>query len=285
MSDQEVVVTSEAPISAEPAVEVAEVTEQVEQVEQVEAVVEELRAPAPVEVDMSAKFAEIRRAERKLRNDRNSMEASRADEKAKWVSDLKSNPIAMLQEMGINADVLASALLGGDAPVEQAEQFQKLDPKIQSRLDELDQYKNDQLAAKFRKGVFDAVEKSPEDYELLLSSDAGRDNYLNAVMSYITEYGEVPDYDDIAKTVEDTLFEEGKRILGLGKMRALNKPVAEKPIEPSKFKTLSNSVTPTSLGQRASVKVSPVTSQTRGITSDYQSYMESRKQKLIDNLK
>ena len=282
--------------------EVAETTEVTETVEQPteavapEGTVETAETPvveeAPAQPDLSAQFAELQRREKAIRKQQNHIKAQVEAERNAMVEKLKADPMNALAQMGISADDVANAMLSPGQTAESLAPAPATDPAIQQQLEELKAYQQQQLVAEYKKRVFDVVESKPDDFELLLSSEQGRDAYYNAAAQYVRDYGDEPDYSEIAKGVEQALEAQAKKWMSAKKFAAAKAsaepkaPKAESAPESkaSDFKTLSNKLVPDQFSSQNRVKVSPVNSAVRSAQSEYAQYMEQTKQRVLDKL-
>lgn len=186
---------------------------------------QETETPA---VDASATVAvpdpmlELQRREKALRIRENKLKAELESERNKWQSELKSAPLAKLQELGITTDQLADYFLGKDAPNPEDLTKREL-AEIKQQLAEQKAKEEKKLVAEFKQGVIAHVEKDTDKYELINHHRDGKKLYWDSVVAYYEEYGEVPNYSEVADKVEAELLEHGKKLMKLKKLSAADK--------------------------------------------------------------
>lgn len=269
-----------ANVAAEPAPTQAEVV--------VEPVAPEAEKPAQ---DLSTLFAEKKRAEREYQQQKRQWEQSRQTWETERDNALRSDPLGALQKAGISLEDLASMIIDGPpSSPQEKKSLAGLDPEVMKDIDELRQIKSElqaqkeeQVLAAFRKEVFDIVESDPETFELLLGSGQGRDLYWNAVVNYYQETGEAPDYKELATLVENSLLEDGKRLLSLKKFKPAEPPPVEvsAPKPDSASKTLSNRLVPDQFATKDRIQVKRTNSSAPTARSNYSRVMEEQVQNVL----
>lgn len=211
--------------------------------------------PAP---DFSKQFAELRQREKAVRL--KELEAKRKGETQleDWKKKLQVDPMAVLQEQGINLQEFASSLL--NVPEQNAPSDIE---RVQNELLELKEWRDSQLQSKqqadqqkaideYKAQVFNDLESDESaDYEILFNHPRGKQYYWDAVLQYSSKYGEAPSLEErkeMASKLESQLFDEVSTLSKLSKFETPKQPEAPKEAssEP-KAKgrvTLNNSMSP-----------------------------------------
>lgn len=246
------------------------------------------------QIDHSATFAELKRRERALRQERNKLNDTVNAEKQKILDEIKKDPMSTLKNLGIGVDQLTDALLGTSSLTEQPSELdmtrkevQELRAQIEAdkrAKQELDQQK--QIEA-YKNEVFAEVEKDANRYELLLNDREGKELYWNSILQYYQMYGEAPTSEELqglADKVEDSILERAKILMNTSKLRPKEAVAAAVKEEQEKqedsapsFKTLSKNM---SQNRLKSSLVSD--SKARQYSSKYNEYMEKSKSALIN---
>lgn len=269
MSEEAVVQTTEetqTPIPTEAAVEAAPKVEEV------------------VQPDLSVQFADLKRQEKALRAEKHKLKQEQEQTRKQWEEQLKANPIEQLKALGLTPDDLASILLGQEATPKQVDPTEDL----RKDLEVLKKEREELQIQQFKQQVFAPVNSDPEAFELILNSKGGTDVYWDAVLQYFNEYGEAPDYKELANEVEAALLEDAKKYLSFKKLAppkpaepTIVAPVAveESPTPASKPKTLTSEMSADVYGR---VKVSKADSSApRAARSEYQAYMDELRKAAI----
>ena len=253
-----------------------------ETLETPETVVEEVVEATPI--DLSTNFANLRKQERDVRQQQTDMKSTIEAERNKIIEELRSNPVEGLNKYGISTSHLADQMLGIEEVDEPA-----LDPRITQELEELKAWKAAQEADKvktsneaaikqYQTQAFSVIEQDSENYELINTSQEGKDLYWNSILAFSRENKSAPDADTlkiIAKNVEVHLEEKVKKYMATSKF-APKQP--ESPVNPpSKTTTISNSY----VGQNTP-QIHQVTGRETVSTSNkYYDYLENEKAKTM----
>lgn len=265
-------------------------------VEQV--VAQEVVSEAPVEAqkaapksepepDYSAKFLELQRREKEVRVKANKLKQELESEKSKWVSELKSNPLAKLSELGITSDQLADHFLAGntvkaDDPMDRVS---ALESKLAQKEAAEKAAQEAQILADYDKEIFSFVEKDADTFELVLNHRDGKKLYKEAIYSYWRENGEAPDLKAIASEVEAHLEAETDQLMKLKKVSKKLTPTevkeaaadiaAEVKKDAPKKKTLTSAFTAS-----AAPKVKMVTNGNSYSINSSSTFLDERRAKL-----
>lgn len=214
----------------------AEVSAPVETVTDEEAMTKVDEAPATEEstpaVDLSASFADLKRQQREMREQQSKFKDSVKAEKAKFIEELKSNPLEMLGKYGISFDQLANQALDIDVPAEEAP---RPPSKYEQELEELKAWRAEQerqrqeaeqnsALEQYQSQVFSVIEQDSEKFELINTSEQGKRLYWDTVVAYHNEYGEAPNHAEIAAKVETHLYEQAKKLMSTKKFQPVEQP-------------------------------------------------------------
>ena len=253
-----------------------------ETLETVEEVTDEVVEKVVERPDHATEFAELKRQQREIRNSQTQMKDTIAAERAKFMDELRTNPIDFLSQNGISTSQIADQMLGiGTEEVDVPE----LDPRITKELEELKQWKADQEKAKtqqatdlqvknYQTQAFSVIEQNSEDFELINSSQDGKKLYWDTIVAYAKEYGEAPNLKDIATKVEASIYNKAKKYLATSKF----KPKQTEPSVPSQSSTtLSNSLSGSSSPQVRRVAGNEAVS----TSSSYHDFMEKQRAKTM----
>ena len=174
---------------------------------------------------------------------------------------LKSEPLNVLLEAGVTYDQLTQAILAnqGDPKVTALEaKIAALEQGVEKKLNEREARAEQQALAEMRREA-ERLVASSDDFELVRATRS-----LPLVMELIERTyrreGEVLDVTEATRLVEDHLFKENQKLLGLKKMQGLIKPPEQPaPLRNPGMRTLTNKDT-------ASV---PLTAKQRAIAAFY----------------
>ena len=180
---------------------------------------------------LSSQFAELKRREREISKERQSMKAEVDQQVKKALEAFTQDPVNKLKEYGLSADKLTEGILG-TAPEPSADEMTRRE------LDELKAWKAEQEKSReeskkaqvikdYQTEVFGLVSKDEEKYKLINTFDGGKDLLWNTIVEYHQEYGEAPDLNDLAKRVEKHIFDHVKKVSSYA---TEEKPAA--PVEP-----------------------------------------------------
>ncbi len=173
--------------------------------------------PKP-EQSLDAQFLELQRRDKEVRVQKNKIKQEIESAKQTLLNDIRANPMAKLQELGINPDVLAGQFLNAPPPPTADDRVSQLERKLADRdAAEKTARENEALAA-YDREMFAVVEKDNDSFELVNNHKDGRRLYKEAVYAYWREYGEAPNLEILAKHVEAELETDAKKLMGLKKL-------------------------------------------------------------------
>lgn len=261
MSNPEITVT---PVSApEPSSPVE--TQSVQQVEVDPSLAENSENPPENDNDshnedpmFSKRFAALSRQEKILRQREADLKAQAEKYKAyeegqsaqeKFMAEIKENPMAVLEKYNLSLDDLIQYSLGMEAPepttddrVAQLQaQIEKMQQDLLSReeqakkaQEEAAQNSIDEAIAAHKESIAQHIQTNADKYELV--SAKGEDALAliwTVTEQYFENNHEVLDVATAAEHVENYLFEEGQKLLGLSKFKGLGNAESQPKVEDS----------------------------------------------------
>lgn len=233
---------------------------------------------SPQFVALAKKEQAIRKARQELKAQQEAFERERANYVAK--ETLQSDPLTLLNELGLTYDKLTELQLSQQNPdpnQQTLEQLEKLKAQFEERLSSFDQ----KLADRDKQAYDTAVNQIRKDVELLVESDPTFETIkasgeIGAVVELIERVfhkeGQILSVEDAAKLVEDALVErESERLNHLlkvsklkSRLESLEKTQAEqKEVQQSPQPTLSNTQSvnrPLTARERAIMRVQEINS-------------------------
>jgi len=197
------------------------------------------------------------------------------------INDIKNNPLAALESVGLTFEDLAQAYLRSQDPeyvptpeekiksleerINAKEEQEKKSKEEQERLalEKEQEYINESINS-FKGQISEHIEAQGDRFELIIANDA-KDMVYDVIESYYNEYNEVLDMDIAATQVEEYLEQEAKRILSLKKFA--QKSVSEQKVEDKVFAVKENKPAPT-LTNKSVSSIAPVSEKKTGLSRE-----------------
>lgn len=224
----------------------------------------------PKKDPLSPKFAALTRKEKELRTREIALK-ERESKASSWESEskgFKERPLEFMAKHGLTYEQLTHMILNDGKPTQDQknssleEKVTNLQKQIEDReahqkaeAEKQAQAQVEQVVASFKSDIIDFISKNSEAYELIATASA-QDTVYEVVEEHYRETGRVLTISEAADLVENHLFTESQKFLGLKKFQKKepssdpsSHPGSSKP-EPISSKTLSNSMSSSASSSR-----------------------------------
>lgn len=212
-----------------------------------------------VQKPLSPQFAALAKQKRALqvkeseiRQREEALKAREADGtsggRSSFITEVKSNPLAILREAGVSYDELTEAVLADQSGVtpeiqsllhKQQEKIEALENQLNKGFTERDEFAVRQTLHEIKKETSRLI-NSGDDFELIRDMGAV-DDVVSLIHENYKRTGEVMDTDEACKLIENELMLEGEKIIKAKKLQAKFAPQTQTQpaVMPRQMRTLT----------------------------------------------